>query len=175
MEPHLKSKYEPWSPGWMREQLRRQRCGAPPNAPVRDRRPPEGVDPPLCECRDECIVMISWNQETYGRRFWTCGAPHRLQWGSSSQDNKKEVKYVCCSIHYSNASTDILNLYRKFSVRFSRSLRNLQVAISITGLMTSRRTLIQVAQQGRRTPKNFSRVFNSSLITAPPVVTEFNV
>jgi hypothetical protein len=85
----------PWSPRWVRQQLRERRDGLPPNDPNHDKKPSAGAERPLCKCDFECQSHMSINYDTYGRRYWSY--PHPTCPFNGSWDEEKSWKVLSVS------------------------------------------------------------------------------
>jgi hypothetical protein len=83
---------EPWSPRWVRQQLRESNNGLPPNGPNHDHKPPTIAERPLCKCDLDCQSHISLDYDTYGRRYWSCPLPTSpFNWGWDDEKPRKVV------------------------------------------------------------------------------------
>jgi hypothetical protein len=60
---------EPWSPRWVRQQLREMRNDFPPNDLNHDEKPSAGAERLLYKCNLECQDHMSIDYDTYGRRY----------------------------------------------------------------------------------------------------------
>jgi hypothetical protein len=90
---------EPWSPRWLRQQLREDNNDLPPNDPNHDHRPPGNVEIPLCKCDLDCTSHMSLDHDTYGMRYWSCPLPTSLfNWGWDDEKPRMVVSflYLCC-------------------------------------------------------------------------------
>ena len=83
---------DPWSPRWVREKLRERNNGLPPNDPAHDHKQPAGHDPPLCKCELDSFCYISWEYDTYQRRYWVCALLISAMW--PKQEEKRKVNFM---------------------------------------------------------------------------------
>ncbi|TVU34639.1 hypothetical protein EJB05_16481, partial [Eragrostis curvula] len=72
--------------------LEKFRNGRPANDPNRGSSPPAGEDPPLCECGEKCVSRVSFDYDTYGRRFWKCGEAERQKMWEEPKDEPVQRK-----------------------------------------------------------------------------------
>jgi hypothetical protein len=73
---------EPWSPRWVRQELRKRNSGLLPNDPNHDEKPSANAKGPLCKCDLECQSHMTIDYDTYGMRYWSCPQPTCLfHWG----------------------------------------------------------------------------------------------
>jgi hypothetical protein len=63
---------EPWSPKWVRQELRRRNNGLPPNDPNHYEKPLTDTERLLCKCNLNCQSHMSLDHEKYGMRYLSC-------------------------------------------------------------------------------------------------------
>jgi hypothetical protein len=94
---------EPWSPCWVRQQLRERMNGLPPNDSNHDEKPPAGVERPLCKCDLECQHHMSIDYDTYSRRYWSCPQLNFLfHWDWDEEKPRKVVSVLTFTLHILN-------------------------------------------------------------------------
>jgi hypothetical protein len=83
---------EPWSPRWVRQQLRLRNNGLPPNDPNHNENPSVDAERPLCKYDLDCQSHMSLDYDTYGRRYWSCSLPTSLfNWVWDEEQPRKVV------------------------------------------------------------------------------------
>jgi hypothetical protein len=86
---------EPWSPRWMRQELRTINNGLPPNDPNHDEKPPADAERPLRKCDFDCQSHMSLGHKTYGMRYCSCPLPTFLfNWGWDEEKSQKVVSVL---------------------------------------------------------------------------------
>jgi hypothetical protein len=86
---------EPWSPRWVKQELRRRNNGHPPNDPNRDEKPPTDTERPLCKCDLDCQSHMSLDHKTYGMRYLSCPLPTSpFNWGWNEEKPRKVVSVL---------------------------------------------------------------------------------
>jgi hypothetical protein len=66
---------EPWSPRWVRQQLREMSNNLPPNDPNHDEKSLAVAEKTLCKCDLDCQSHISLDYDMYGMRYWSYPLP----------------------------------------------------------------------------------------------------
>jgi hypothetical protein len=83
---------KPWSPRWVRQELRRRNNGLPPNDPNHDEKLLVDVERPLCKWDLDCQSHMSLDHETYVMRYWSCPLPTSpFNWGWDEEKPRKVV------------------------------------------------------------------------------------
>jgi hypothetical protein len=81
---------EPWSPRWVRQQLKERNNGLPPNDPNHDEKPLGDTKRPLCKCDLDYQSHMSLDYDTYNRRYWSCPLPTSpFNWGWGEENLRK--------------------------------------------------------------------------------------
>jgi hypothetical protein len=83
---------EPWSPRWVRVQLRGRNNSLPPNDPYHDEKPLTRAERPLHKCDLDCQSHMSIDYDTYNRRYWSYPLPTSpFNWGWDEKQPRKVV------------------------------------------------------------------------------------
>jgi hypothetical protein len=94
---------EPWSPRWVRQQLRERRNDLPPNDPNKDEKPPTRAKRTLCKCDLECQHHMSIDYDTYNTRYWSCPQHTCLfHWSWDEEKSWKVVSVLTFTLHILN-------------------------------------------------------------------------
>jgi hypothetical protein len=94
---------EPWSPRWVRQQLRERRNSLPPNDLNHDEKLLANAERPLCKCDLECQHYMSIDHDTYNRRYWFCPQPtYPFLWGWDEEKLWKIVSVLIFILHILN-------------------------------------------------------------------------
>jgi hypothetical protein len=127
---------EPWSPRWVRQQLRERRNDLPPNDPNHDEKPPDSAERPLCKCDLECQHHISIDYDTYSRRYWSFPQPtYPFHWGWDEEKPMKVVSVLIFTLHILN-KVGINRFLSMFALSSSHRHWNHQDVISSSELKT---------------------------------------
>jgi hypothetical protein len=129
---------EPWSPRWVRQQLRENNNGLPPNDPNHDHKPPADIERPLYKCNLDCQSHMSLDHDTHDRRYWSYPLPtSTFNWGWNNEKPRKVVSilHLRC-IFLTMSSLIILFSWRVFALSSSHRHWNHQDVISMNWLMT---------------------------------------
>jgi hypothetical protein len=92
---------EPWSPMWVRQEVRRRNNGLPPNDPNYDEKPPADAERCLYKCDLDFQSHMSLDHKMYGMRYWFSPLPTSLfNWGWHKEKSQKVISVLTFTLQY---------------------------------------------------------------------------
>jgi hypothetical protein len=129
---------KPWSPRWVRQQLRESNNDLPPNDTNHDHKPQADAERPLCKCNLDYQSHMSLDHNTYDMWYWSCPfstSPFNWGWDNENPMKVVSVLHLHC-LFLIMSSLTVLFSWRVFTFSSSHRHRNCRDVISRNGLLT---------------------------------------